>query len=185
MEAGTAVGQQSTGNGGGELPDDAPDALARASEADLTVGEEVDALDWLLGATQRPEYDVPFQYETPKGMKRLLFHVKGLDARRMEELDAEHRNGDGPFAKLDTAGFNAAVAAEAVAYIQNPTNMRKVSVEEFLGEAPNPVIGFEMRFKYQPGILDGLVAQIRDKAGYTADRVGTAQRSVVEAAGNS
>lgn len=169
------------------VPADAPPAVhAAARNGDVDGAGETDALDWLLGATKRPQYTLPFHYETPAGRtERLIFRFAGMDARRIEEIDAANRQGDGPFAKLDATAFNAQVAAESVIAILNPATGKEVTAEEFVGEAPAPAIGWEMRFKYQPGILDGLVGQIREKAGFNADRVGNAQRSLVEAAGNS
>lgn len=170
-----------------ELPEDVPPALRTAAQNGEIDGQgETDALDYLLGATKRPEYTLTFQYETPAGrLERLIFRFRGMDARRIEEIDVENRQGDGPFAKLDQTGFNAQVAHEAVFAILNPKTNREVTAEEFIGDAPTPQLGWEMRFKYQPGILDGLVAQIREKAGFNADRVGNASRALVEAAGNS
>lgn len=164
------------------LPADAPREVRQAALGkELDPADESSALDWFLGATQRLEYDVPVQWETPKGMKTLIFHLRQVDGDRLQELDEENRTGDGPFAKLDTMGFNAAAAAEATLYLSDDTG-RKVPVDsqEFLGGVPSPATAMRARFKTQPGILETLAERIRAKAGYSADRVGGAQRALVE-----
>lgn len=164
------------------LPADAPQTVRDAALGkELDPADESGALDWFLGATTRLEYDVTVQWETPKGMKPLVFHLRQVDGDRLQELDEENRTGDGPFAKLDTMGFNASVAAEACMYLTDDSGVRvAVNESRFLGGAPSPVIAMRGRFKTQPGILETLAERIRSKAGYSPDRVGGAQRALVE-----
>lgn len=169
------------------LPDGAPSAVVRAAEPggnidELTGGEEKSALDWLLGATQALEYNVPVEYDTPAGRKKLLFHIRQQDPGALETLDAEHRKGDGPFARLDTAAFNAALIAKATVYIKDGETGVQVepNSERFRGGVPDPALAVATRFKYQGGILEGIAEEIRRVSGYSPDRVGTAQRAVVE-----
>lgn len=165
------------------LPPDAPTAVVDgANGREPEASDERDALDWFLGATVALEYDVPVKYETPGGMTTLTFHLKQLDGDRIEEVDVENRSGDGPFGRLDTLSFNAQLVAEATVYIQSESG-RKVEpmASEFLGGIPSPVLAMKLRFKKQPYLLEHLADRIREKAGFSPDRVGSAQRSLVDA----
>lgn len=168
-------------DGPADLPSDAPAAvrdLAQGKEVDAKAEDEV--LAFLLGPTQALEYDVTVQYETPTGLRPLTFHLRQMDGDRLDQIDSEHRAGDGPFAKLDTLGFNCAVVAEATIYIAGETGKRvDPSSAEFRGGVPSTELALRARFKKQSGLLEGIVEQVRQKAGYASDRVGTAQRSLV------
>lgn len=166
-----------------DIPQDAPPAVhAAAAGEKLSVEQERSALDWFLGPTVVIEWDVTVQFETPAGMVPLIFHMHQVDSSRLQEIDEENRSGDGPFAKLDPLAFNAAVVAEATVYLTDHTG-RKVTVdsEEFRGQIPSTPLAMQLRFKKQGGILEYLVERVREKAGFSPDRVGTAQRSLVEA----
>lgn len=170
------------------IPPDAPESIVAASQgATKEIASEKDALDWLLGATTRLEHDVPVKFETTDGLVELVFHIQQLDGMRLEQIEEEHRNGDGPFAKLDTLAYNAHVVSEATLYIASESGRRiEPKSEAFIAGHPMGAIGaMQGRFKYQPGILAGVEAEIRKLAAYSNDRVGSAQRSLVAAAGNS
>lgn len=164
------------------LPADAPPEVRKAAAGKtLDVEEEQGALDWFLGPTRRLEYDVTVQWETPRGMRPLTFHMHQVDGDRLQEIDEANRQGDGPFSKLDTQGFNAEAVVEACMYFTDQTGRKvKPTEEAFTGGMPNPVLAMRTRFKTQPGILEHLAERIREKAAFSADRVGGAQRSVVE-----
>ena len=193
MEAATAGHQQQSddaeGHGVPGLPDDAPPAIVAASQGDregAAMEGERSALDWLLGGTQALEHDVPVEYETPSGMVKLVFRIKQLDGAVLNAIDAQHR-GEGPFGKLNTIEYNAHVASEATVYIADETG-KKVGpkTEDFIGGHPEGAIGaMRTRFKYQPGILAGIEAEVRKLGAYSPDRVGAASRAIVAAAGNS
>lgn len=167
------------------LPQDAPADVVAASQGETgEVRSEKSALDWLLGATTRLEHDIPVKYETPDGMVELTFRIQQMDGTRLDALEEEHRNGDGPFAKLDTLSYNAAVVAEATMYVAD--EHRKATIKEIVGEHPAGAVGgLRTRFKYQPGILAGIEREVRTLAAYSNDRVGSAQRALVAAVGNS
>ena len=160
---------------------------AAANGAQLTDEQERSALDWFLGASRVLEYDVPVEFETPAGMKKLVFHLRQLDDARMQEIDEENRQGDpaSPFRKLDVSAFNAALVAEAFVYVVDPTTGQRRGPEEVRGGVPALPMAFQIRFKTQPGLLEGLAARIREKAGFGEDRVGTASRSLVESGKDS
>lgn len=164
------------------LPADAPPQVKKAAAGQtLDVEEEEGALDWFLGPTQRLEYDVTVQWETPKGFRPLTFHMRQVDGDKLQEIDESNRQGDGPFSKLDTQGFNAEAVVEACVYFSDVTGRKiKPTDEAFTGGMPNPVLAMRTRFKTQPGILEHLAERIREKAAFSADRVGGAQRSLVE-----
>lgn len=170
------------------LSPDAPDGLRKAADGDagkVTVGEERGALEWLLGATTPVEYDVPVKFDTPAGTKELIFHIRQLDGKTIIKTEEGHRKGSGPFAELDDIPFNADLAAQATIYIKDESG-RKVepSSAEFDGGLGfGPALAMETRFKYQPGLLEGIATRIRTVSGYSPDRVGEAERATEAALG--
>lgn len=168
-----------------ELPQPVQDAQARLHDPSVVVtkGGERGALDWFLGATQALEVDVPVEYDTPAGLKKLIFRIKQVDGDTLDTIDSRNRKGDGPFAKLDTITHAAEVVTEATVYVQDAETGKKVDVRssEFMGGIPSPALAMQVRFKMQPGVLQALEQRIQELAGYAGDRVGAANRSLVEA----
>jgi hypothetical protein len=165
------------------LPEGAPEPVKEAVRGNEIDGQgEKTALDWLLGPTLALEYDVPVKYETPDGMRELVFHIQQLDPDKMQEIDARNRQGDGPFAKLNVLAYNAEIVFEATRYFTDESG-RHVDPRsaEFRGEMPgSPVLALQARFKKQGGILETVAERVREVTGYSPDRVGAAQRSVVD-----
>jgi hypothetical protein len=164
----------------------APDGLEGAAKDADGVGpkEESEALDFLLGATQALRYDVPVTYDTPKGSKKLCFVIEQIDGKRIIELEKEYRNGTGPFAEVDDIGLNAAIVYEAAIKIVEGSSSDdekapaiEVASEQFRGGIPSGPDAMQIRFKYQPGLLDGIAGEIRRVSGYATDRVGQAERA--------
>jgi hypothetical protein len=164
------------------LPPDTPEAVRKAADGEgekVTVGEERGALDYLLGPTKPVEYDVPVKYDTEAGPKELTFHIQQLDGKAIIKMEDSHRKGTGPFAELDDIEFNADLAAAATLYIEDETG-RQVDPrsEEFMGGMGfGAALAMETRFKFQPGLLDGVAGQVRSVSGYAPDRVGSAERA--------
>lgn len=177
--------EQKSGATGPPSPpeEDGKAALDRAAAGETIDGaEERSALDWLLGATRVLEYDVPVDYETPDGMKKLTFHIRQLDPDKIDEIENNNRKGDGPFARVDRYGFNVDLAAEATLYFTDESG-RKVepTSEEFRGGMPGGTAqALRVRFKGQGGIFAALSDEIQSVSGFSPDRVGTAQRVLVE-----
>lgn len=165
----------------------APAALTDAA-AGKTVSDDGEraVLEYLLGATHRPEYTVMVELDTAGGLRELRFRLRAQDDRTMERIDGENRSGEGPFAKLDRSSFNASLVAEATVYIEDPSSGAKIEPgdKSFLGGAPSVPSALEARFRYQPGLLDGIAEQVRQISGYNPERVGTAQRVVAAATSN-
>lgn len=164
----------------------APEGLDQAARG-VPIGEDAehDVLSFLLGKTHRPEADVKVEFETPEGLLPMTFRIRALDERTMDKIDAANRAGDGPFSKLDRGGFNAGVIAEALVHVEAGGRTVKPDSEEFRGSAVNTQVAIEGRFRYQPGILEQVVEEVRKLSAYNPERVGTAQRVVKAAAGNS
>jgi hypothetical protein len=186
MGAGTAGSQSGKAPGGLE---GAPDELENAA-AGKDVGDdgEKKVLDYLLGKTYRPKGFVDVKLDTEAGLLPLRVFLRALPETRLDEIDAANREGDGPFSKLDVAGFNAAVLAEAIESFGDPNDAdAKVSPddESFVGQGLNVEVAISGRLRYQPGIMQGLVEEVRKLSGYAPERVGTAQRIIQTAVGNS
>lgn len=185
------------------VPDGAPQAVRDAAagrsldgtsghpDDDREVGDRAEsgALDFLAGSedVEPIEYDSTVQVETPSGLKPVRFHFRQLDGDRITSLEREHSTGAGPFAQLDDLRFNAALVTEATDYMVDGVTKKKFTPgdREWVGKWMDPKIAMEKKFAKQPGILAGLVDEIRKAGGYTSDRVGSAERALVNAAGNS
>lgn len=170
------------------LPDDAPDAMLRAAQdAEVTVGEEKDALDWLLAGVRRASKTYPVKITTPEGLQTLYVHLHAVDGEREEEIDAECREGEGPFAKLNTTQFNAALVAEACEWVagEKGKQMTPDSEEFTAGHPGGPAVALQNRFKFEPGIMEALAGRVRELSGRGGDRVGAGARTMVNAVGNS
>lgn len=188
MSAEAAVGTARP-SGHREDQDQTPEVVRRAAagEEELSVQDETDVLDFLLGATQVLEYDVDVRLETDAGTRVAIFHFKQLDGSRLSEIEEENRSGDGPFSRLDAKAYNSQVVHEATVWIGTPGG-RKVDIrsQKWVGSHPLGSLGaLRTRFKMQSGIFDGIAAEVTRVSGYSSDRVGTAQRVHVAAAGNS
>jgi hypothetical protein len=158
---------------------------ARGEE--LTDAEEKGALAYLLGPTKAVTYKAPVAIETQDGEKTLYVHFAQQDGAKIIALDTEHRTGEGPFARLNVPEFNIALVQEALTHLTDTTGARvNLKSPEFIGGHPEGLAGaLRLRFKVQRGIFNDLAAEIQRVSGYGGDRVGTAQRSLVDAAGNS
>lgn len=170
------------------LPDDAPAGLSRASlGGDVSDREEKDALDWLIAGTRRAEKTYPVKITTPEGLQTIYVHMHAVDGTREEEIDAECRDGDGPFARLSTTQFNAALVAEACEWIagENGKKMRPDSEEFTAGHPGGAAVALQNRFKYEPGIVEALAGRVRELSGRGGDRVGAGTRAMVNSVGNS
>lgn len=170
------------------VEEEAPEGVHRAAaDQPVSDAEEYDALDWFLGATQRPTATVPVQLWTPKGDVEMTWKIRAVDGARIQQIDDEHRTGSGPFAKLDKIGFAAQLVSESAVEIWGAKGKRvKVDSEEFIGAAPGGLASaVRLRFKNQEGLLESLGDRVQELSGYSADRVGAAQRVLVDTAGNS
>lgn len=160
-----------------------PTAIAAAQNDEIVSDEdEWGALDFLLGATQALRFSLPVQYDTPRGRQEITLEIQQLDPTKMEQIDNENRQGDSALGRLNRAGFNAGLCAAGVLSITDKTG-RTVSTHsaEWFGGIPSPEAAMAARFRFQGGILDMVADQIQAISGYSADRVGTAQRRLVEA----
>lgn len=187
MEAGTQQRQSGKAPGGLE---GAPDDLELAAGGkDVGDAGEKRVLDYLLGKTFRPKHFVDIKLETEAGLLPLRVFLRALDETKFDEIDAANREGEGPFSKLDVGGFNAGVLAEAIESFGDPNDPEGPRVKpddaEFRGQVPNVETAIAGRFKYQPGLTNGLVDEVRKISAYAPDRVGTAQRIIQSAVGNS
>lgn len=168
--------------------DPVPDEVRRAAAGEeLTSREEKGALDFLLGPTRALRYTIEVQLETDEGMKPLKFHVQQQDGARLAKLETENRAGDGPFARLDTVAYNSAVVHAATTAFTDATGRRvELESQDFVGGHPEGSLGaLRTRFKFQGGIFEALSGEIQRVSGYSADRVGSAQRVLVDAVGGS
>lgn len=182
------------------LPAGAPEGLKRAAKREplsdsseerrhaVEADErESEALDFLLGPTKALEFRVPVRYDTPNGERKLVFHCRQVDGDVIRRAEDDNREGTGPFAPINQEARDAAIVAAACESIEDEGSGERIEVrsERFVGALHDPVLAMAARFKFQPGILTGVAAQVQVMAGYANDRVESAQRGMVSAAKNS
>lgn len=173
----------------GEL---AVEAYARDHEG-LTEDDERDALDFLLAPKPPRQYAVPVDYDTESGVRPLKFIITGLDGRRIDAIEQANRSAT--TGVLDQITADCQIVAEAAVGIEGrPGHRVALDSEEYLtirrpGKEPvklaSPADALEARFKTQLGLISGVAREVRRISGYDPQRVGIAQRRLVEAAGNS
>lgn len=197
MEAATQTTQKPEGGKSPE-PDPlegGPDALGKAAEGGddakaLSTREEQEALDFLLSSSEALPHKVPVTLLTDKGDRTIMWRVRQMDGREIDAIEERNRKGSGgPYAELDDLRVNAEMVA-------NATLWPDVTSERFRTPAPtdtnpspapdaDPTDAVLRVFRWQSGLLAGISGEIRRVSGWSADRVGKAQRVLVDAAGNS
>lgn len=178
-------------NSGGEVGREMLEHAAMGAELDEV--EERAGLDWLLGDPPPTVHEVTVQYETPTGLVPITFVLNQVDARKLDAIERRHLNQS--TGVLDKFSVDTEVVAEATRYLIDSTG-RKVELtsEEFRtvkqrmpdGEVTSVVLAsgpmaLERRFKMQLGLLGGVAMEVRRAAGFDPERVGKAQRRLVEA----
>jgi len=165
--------------------------IERAADGDaLSPADERSALDFLLGTPEAARYKVTVAYETPAGMKDLIFRFKAMDGRKLDKIEQSHL--DERTGMMDKISADAHLVSEAVYEIVDPETDKSVEPksEAFRtmkeGEAPlaSPIDAITARFGTQIGLIAGVASAIREAAGWDRDRVGKASRLLVDAAGN-
>ena len=183
--------KQSTPSESDGLPEGAPDGLKTAADTgngqipDITIAQERGALDFILGPTAAVEFDVPVRLDTPTGEKPLIFRIKQMDGKRLLALEVEHKEGTGPFAPTDDVALDAHIVSEATVEITDGLTGASIDPKsmEFLGNATTPFDAMRTRFKFTPGIMTGIAAQVRSVSGYNPEKVKSAERVIADAVG--
>lgn len=184
--AGAAQGDGAGDGAGVEgLPPDAPEAAVRAAQGvDLSPEDDRDAADWLCAPQRAHRFRVRTEFETDAGTMPLTFVIKQIDSKRIDEI--EKRNMDSASGTINRIVANAEIVAEACELLEGAKGHKvDPKSEEFRAGVPSTAVAFEQRFFYQAGVLSGVAGEVRRVAGWSPDRVGTAQRVLVEAASNS
>lgn len=178
-----------------DLPPDAPAAVR-----DLARGHKVDpsgersAVKYLLGQQKAPRYKVPVEFATDDGDVRLWFFIKSLDSKRIDQIEKAHSDQAKVMGDVDELAVNAELVADATisisdgepgtpAYesgaVTNPMD------DTFRNGLPSGADALQARFHWQEGLLAGLSTQVRRISGWAPDRVGQAERVLVDVAGGS
>lgn len=174
----------------------AAEAFARDHEG-LTEEDERDALDFLLAPKPPRLYGIPVDYDTEAGLRKLVFVVRGMDGRKIEAI--ETRNASETTGRIDQISAECQLVTEACVMLEGRAgHFVKLGDDAFLtirvpkSDAPgefeesklaSPADALEARFKTQLGLVSGVAVQIRRISGYDAQRVGQAQRRLVDAVG--
>lgn len=179
--------------------DAAVEAFARGHE-ELTEENERDALDYLLAPKPPRLYGVTVQYDTEDGLRPLTFVIRGMDGRRLDAIEQAHvSEATGLIDRisadchlvaegtvwLEVAGSDRQVKLDSAEFltIRRPREGHPETMEEHRLSAPPDAL--EARFKTQLGLLSGVSRELRRISGYDPERVGVAQRRLVDAVGNS
>lgn len=170
----------------------AVEAFARDHEG-LTDGDERDALDFLLAPKPPRLYGIAVDYDTEAGVRKLTFVVRGMDGRRLDAIEQAHISET--TGKLDVISAECQLVAEACVWLEDASGRRvEPKSDEFLTiqvpdkepqKLASPAMAIEARFRTQLGLVAGVATQIRRVSGYDPSRVGSAQRRLADAVGNS
>lgn len=167
-----------------------------AMGAKLSETEESSALGWLLGNPRPMIYGVPVDFDTPDGMRKITFVIQAQDGHALDEIERRHTNEASGL--VDAPSVNSEMVWKATLAIEDATGRETtLDSEEFLTfpttdergdkttmKIADPRIALERRFRTQMGLLTGVASEVRRISGYTRDRVGSAQRRLVDASGN-
>lgn len=176
------------------LPEDAPQAVVDQARGHDSPEGRRSAVKLLLGQQRAPRYKVRVEFATDEGDVGMWFLVHSLDGKRIDAIERAHTDRNSVMGEMDELSVNAELVADATLtisdgepgtpeYEQGETT--KVNSPEFLHGEASSAEALKARFHWQSGLLAGLATQIRRISGWAPDRVGGAQRVLVELAGNS
>lgn len=174
------------------LSPDAPDAIQKAADGDkISPAEERSALEYLLGPQRAPRYEAKVTFSTDAGDVELLWGLKALPGEQIIRIERRNTkvNAEDPLDSVDDLQMAAELVAEATTHIRDKSGRETRPADEDFRRRPNgelvptDVEALRQRFYFQTGILTALAAQVRRISGWGPDRVGTAQRVLVDAVG--
>jgi hypothetical protein len=177
--------------GGGETGREMLEHAAQGAE--LSQSEEKSALDWLLGTPKPIVHEIPLEIETDGGMRTVKFVSRRIDPRKIDAI--EIRNIQQTTGRVDRLTSDCEIIAESCELLDDGKRKVTLSSDEFCtvrlfnrdsGEIEpvklaSPAMALEKRFVGQEGALTLVAAEIRRLGGYDPQRLGNAQRRLVEA----
>lgn len=180
------------------------DPAAPAAVLDVARGHETtpagerSAVGFLLGQQKAPRYKIRVDFATDDGDVKLWFFVHSLDSKLLTRLE---RNGTDEtkvtatgMPEVDNEAISAAVVAEATISISDGepgTSGYDVGAKvkptdaAFMAGNVSAALALQQRFHWQEGLLSGIASQVRRISGWAPDRVGQAERVLVDTAGGS
>lgn len=176
-----------------DLPPGAPASVHRAAgDEKLSPTDERDAIYWLLQPARATHWRSRVLYQTPEGERPVWWYLKSLDPGKIEAIERRNQEGDGPFARLNAPAANAEIVDAATEKIEDCASGRSIDIEdERIRTTPTGEMiasrseALRLRFHFQGGLLAYLAEEVRRLSGFSADRVGAAERVLVETVGNS
>lgn len=176
------------------LEDAATAPRGKDGRPDVEAGTEQTALDFLLRPPRRLTYITPVKIATEGGDVDVRFVLQSLPGRLLREIERRNTKNEemGPLAEMDDQRVAAETVAASLTEIRDPATGASLSPRDkrFMvnarGEAlVDPADALQARFEFQTGILSSLASEVRRISGWSSDRVGTAQRLMVDAVGSS
>ena len=179
----------------GGLPPDAPQSVVDAAR-----GHKVDSagersgVAFLLGQQRAPRYKVPVEFATDEGDVKLWFLIHSLDSNRIEKIEKAHTDSTKIMGESDDLMIAAEVVADACISISDGEpgkpeydTLPKVhpADETFRNGMTSGADALRARFHWQEGLLSGVASNVRRISGWAPDRVGQAERVLVDVAGGS
>lgn len=199
--------------GAGPTPDARDRAIGLANDApqsarDVARGHETDAagersaVAALLGQQRAPRYKVKVDFATDDGDVVLWFFVHSLDSKRIDAIESAHTDKTKVSAtgmpEQDDLALNAEIVADATISISDgepgtaayEAEPKVTPTDEQFRSGPNGMLpsgaaALQARFHWQEGLLTGVATQVRRISGWAPDRVGQAERVLVDVAGGS
>lgn len=176
-----------------DLPPGAPPSVHRAAGNEkLDPTDERDAIYWLLQPARATHWRCRVLYQTPEGERPVWWYLKSLDPGKIESIERRNMDGEGPFARVNSVMANPEIVDAATEKIEDCATGRSINIEdERIRTTPEGEMiasrseALRLRFHFQGGLLAYLAEEIRRLSGFSADRVGAAERVLVEMVGNS
>lgn len=163
------------------LPLGVPDAVKATARGEAPSPEaERTVIDWLLAPQAPIKYEVPVDFDTEVGPRKLIFVIRSMDSMVIDQI--ERRNVDASTGRSEDLLINAQLVTEALIEFRSEDGAHRVDIRspEFLRGIPDPAIALEQHFHWQAGLLAGVAMEVRRVSGWAPDRVGTARRALVD-----
>lgn len=182
-------------DGAAGLPPDAPQSVRDAARGHTvdSAGER-SAVKYLLGKQAAPRYAVPVEFATNDGDVRMWFYVHSLDSKRIDKIEKTHTDDTTVMGESDNLAIAAQVCADALVTISDGKpgtpeydagSKTHPNDEDFREGLASGADALRTRFHWQEGLLTGVAQQVRRISGWAPDRVGQAERVLVDVAGGS
>lgn len=176
------------------LPSDAPQVVVDQARGHETPEGRVSAVKHLLGQQRAPRYKVRVLFATDEGDAVMWFYIRALDTARIRAIEDAHTDKQSVLGDMDELSVNAELIVDSTMTISDgepgtpeydELPQVKPNDEQFMRGVVSSADALRARFHWQEGLLAGLASNVRRISGWAPDRVGQAERVLVDVSGGS